>query len=514
MNLFHESARAITRRFFFGRSGLGLGAIALQQLLSENGRRPAHAAEDSARHPAPDGPVNPLASRPTHFPAKAKAVIYLHMAGSPSQLDLFDYKPTLNKHNGEPCPKEFLEGKRFAFIRGVPNMLGSPFRFAQHGPSGAWLSSVWNHLPKVLGDIAIVKTMQTEQFNHAPAQLFLHTGTMLLGGASMGAWATYGLGSENQDLPGFVVLTSGGKTPDAGTSVWGSGFLPTVYQGVQCRTQGDPVLYLSNPPGLDSRGRRQTLDTLKALNELQQREIGDPETLTRIAQYELAYRMQTSVPEAMDIGKEPGHIHELYGSRPGHTQDELDKAADVRTVYKGDDPTFANNCLLARRLVERGVRFVQLFDWGWDHHGASPGESIDQTLPIKAQQVDRALTGLILDLKQRGLLDSTLIVWGGEFGRTPMAQTVPKEGFFGRDHHPYAYTMLLAGGGVKGGQVYGETDDLGYYPIEKPVSIRDLQSLILTQLGLDPLRLTYSYQGLEQRLIGVEGTGKVPEGLI
>ncbi|MCY2966390.1 MAG: DUF1501 domain-containing protein, partial [Planctomycetota bacterium] len=432
MNWFHESAQAITRRHFFGNSGLGLGAIALQQLLAGDRVRPARAADSESRSApaATDGVVNPLAPKPTHFPAKAKAVIYLHMAGSPSQLDLFDYKPTLIKHSGQPCPKEFLEGKRFAFIRGVPNMLGSPFQFAQHGPNGAWLSSVWKHLPKVLGEVAIVKTMHTEQFNHAPAQLFLHTGTMLLGGASMGAWATYGLGSESQDLPGFVVLTSGGKTPDAGTSVWGSGYLPTVYQGVQCRTQGDPVLYLSNPPGLDTKGRRQTLDTLKALNEMQSREIGDPETLTRIAQYELAYRMQTSVPEAMDISKEPQHIHELYGSLPGHTQDELDKATDVRTVYKGDDPTFANNCLLARRLVERGVRFVQLFDWGWDHHGASPGESIDQTLPIKAQQIDRALTGLILDLKQRGLLDSTLIVWGGEFGRTPMAQTVPKEGFF------------------------------------------------------------------------------------
>ena len=506
MNFYHEQAKAITtRRFFFGSCGMGLGAIALHDLLSRN----ASAAEAKSAEPK-----GPLAPKQSHFPAKAKAVIYLHMAGSPSQLDLFDYKPELVKHNGQPCPKEFLEGKRFAFIRGVPNMLGTPFQFAQHGPGGAWLSQLWTHLPKALEHIAIVKTMHTEQFNPAPAQLFLHTGTMLLGGASMGAWATYGLGSENQDLPGFVVLTSGGKTPDAGASVWGSGFLPTVYQGVQCRTQGDPVLYLSNPEGMTRDGRRHTLDALKTLNELQARDIGDPETLTRIAQYELAYRMQTSVPEAMDLTREPKHILEMYGAQPGHTQDELDKAGDVRTVYKGDDPTFGNNCLLARRLVERGVRFVQLYDWGWDHHGVSPGESIDKTLPIKIQQVDKALTGLILDLKQRGLLDSTLIVWGGEFGRTPMAQTVPKEGFFGRDHHPYAYTMMFAGGGIKGGQVYGETDELGYYPIEKPVSIRDLQALILTQLGLNPLKLTYPYQGLEQRLIGVEGHGRVPEGLV
>lgn len=506
MNILHEQARAITRRFFFGQSGMGLGAIALHDLLSHDA---VAAPETAGKRPA-----NPLAPKKPHFDAKAKAVIYLHMAGSPSQLDLFDYKPQLVKHNGQPCPKELLEGKRFAFLKGVPNMLGTPFKFAQHDPGGAWLSELWKHLPKVLEHVAIVKTMNTEQFNHAPAQLFLHTGTMLLGGASMGAWATYGLGSESQELPGFVVLTSGGKTPDSGTSVWGSGFLPTVYQGVQCRTPGDPVLYLSNPEGLSSEGRRRTLDTLKSLNEIQLREIGDPETLTRIAQYELAYRMQSSVPEAMDLSKEPQHILDMYGAKPGHTQDELDKAADLRVVYKGDDPTFGNNCLLARRLVERGVRFVQLFDWGWDHHGASLGESIDQTLPIKVQQVDRALTGLILDLKQRGLLDSTLIVWGGEFGRTPMAQTVPKEGYFGRDHHPYCYSMMFAGGGIKGGQVYGETDELGYYPTEKPVSIRDLQALILTQLGLDPLKLTYQYQGLEQRLIGVEGKGRVPEGLV
>ncbi|MGH7959762.1 MAG: DUF1501 domain-containing protein, partial [Opitutaceae bacterium] len=409
MNLHHEYAKAITRRHFFGQAGLGLGAIALQQLLGGNR---ASGATSSA---------NPLAPKAPHFAPKAKNVIYLHMAGAPSQLDLFDYKPVLVKHSGENCPDEFLKGKRFAFIKGVPKMLGTPFRFAQHGQSGAWLSEVWRHLPGVLGEIAIVKSMTTEQFNHAPAQLFLHTGTQLLGGASLGSWATYGLGTENQDLPGFVVLTSGGKTPDAGVSVWGSGFLPSVYQGVQCRTDGDPVLFLSNPPGLDRSGRRQTLDTLKKLNDLQAEAIGDPEIVTRISQYELAYRMQMSVPEAMDIAREPAHIQELYGAKPGHVSN-LDKALDVRLAYRGDDPTFANNCLLARRLVERGVRFVQLYDWGWDHHGTAPGEHIPTILPIKVQQVDRALTGLIKDLKQRGLLDSTLVVWGGEFGRTPMQQ--------------------------------------------------------------------------------------------
>jgi len=318
----------------------------------------------------------------------------------------------------------------------------------------------------------------------------------------------------NQDLPGFVVLSSGGKTPDAGVSVWGSGFLPSVYQGVQCRTSGEPVLFLSNPAGLDRDGRRQTLDALQQLNRLQLQTAGDPETLTRIEQFELAFRMQMSVPDAMDISQESQQTLDLYGAKPGYVSN-LDQADDVRTAYRGDDPTLANNCLLARRLVERGVRFVQLFDWGWDHHGVSPGEHIPTILPIKVQQIDRAITGLIKDLKQRGLLDSTLIVWGGEFGRTPMQQNNnPSANFIGRDHHPYAFSMMLAGGGIRGGQVYGETDELGYYITENPVSIRDLQALILYQLGLDAHELTYSFQGLEQRLIGPEGKGKVPKGLV
>lgn len=502
MNLRHEFAKAITRRHFFGRVGLGVGAMALQEHLLD---RRTSASPSSA---------NPLAPKPPHFAPKAKSVIYLHMAGAPSQLDLFDYKPELVIHSGEPCPDEFLKGKRFAFIKGVPKMLGTPFQWARHGPSGAWLSEVWKHLPGALDKVAIVKSMTTEQFNHAPAQLFLQTGTQLLGGASIGSWATYGLGSENENLPGFVVLTSGGKTPDAGVSVWGSGFLPSVYQGVQCRTDGDPVLFLSNPAGLDRDGRRQTLDTLAKLNAMEVEAVGDPESVTRISQFELAFRMQMSVPEAMDISKEPQSILDLYGAKPGHVSD-LDKAADVRTAYKGDDPTFANNCLLARRLVERGVRFVQLYDWGWDHHGVSPGEHIPTILPIKVQQIDCALSGLIKDLDQRGLLDSTLVVWGGEFGRTPMQQNNnPSAPFIGRDHHPHAFTMMLAGGGVRGGQVFGETDDLGYYVTENPVTVRDLQALILTQLGLDPFKLHYTVQGLEQRLIGVEGKAKVPKDLV
>jgi hypothetical protein len=365
----------------------------------------------------------------------------------------------------------------------------------------------------------VIRTVHTDQFNHAPAQLFVHTGAPRLGNAALGSWVTYGLGSENENLPGFVVLLSGGKTPDAGKSLWGSGFLPGVYQGVQCRTTGDPVLYLGDPPGIDRPLRRRMLDAVAEMNAAEHAASGDPDTLTRLAQYELAYRMQLSVPEVMDLSREPQHVLDLYGAKPGavaaadSTTDQ-----DVRTLYKGDDPTFANNCLLARRLIENGVRFVQLYDWGWDHHGSSPGESIDETLPIKCQQTDRAVAGLLTDLAQRGLLDETLVVWGGEFGRTPMLQNnvnaVPKKGFIGRDHHPFAFTMWLAGGGIKPGLAWGQTDEFGYYPVEKPVSIRDLQATILHLLGLDPLRFSFPYQGLDQRLIGPTNEGRPVQGIL
>jgi len=509
MNLHHEYLSAVTRRHFFGQSGVGLGAVALATMLQRDGiAAPPLPSSSNSRA------KNPLAPKQPPLPAKAKHVIYLHMAGSPTQLDLFDDKPALKKFNGQPCPKEYLEGKRFAFIQGVPNMLGSPFNFAKHGQSGSELSEVWKHLPEVIDDIAIVKSMHTEQFNHAPAQLMLHTGTNLFGGAAIGSWATYGLGSQNEDLPGFVVLTSGGKTPDAGKSVWGSGYLPSIYQGVQCRSPGDPVLFLSNPNGLDRAGRRETLDALKTLNEFQAEKLGDPETITRIAQYELAYRMQQSVPEIMDISKEPQHILDLYGAKPGFVP-ESDAASDPRVVYKGADAALANNCLLARRLIEAGTRFVQIYDWGWDHHGVSPGEHIPTILPIKVQQIDRALTALIKDLKQRGLFDETLIIWGGEFGRTPMQQNnAPNQPFIGRDHHPHAFTMMLAGGGIKGGQTYGKTDDIGYYITENPMDVRDLQATILHLLGLDPFKLTYNFQGLDQRLIGAEGKAKLHPALL
>jgi uncharacterized protein DUF1501 len=392
LDQFHEQhLRFITRRHFFSKCATGVGGVALASLLNEK-----LFASDASLSGA-----NPLAPKYPHFTAKAKHLIYLHMAGSPSQLDLFDYKPKLVEMNGEPCPESLFKKDRFAFIKGVPKMLGTPHKFAKHGTSGTELSELLPHLATVADDIAVIRSMHTDQFNHAPAQILVHTGSSRQGRPSMGAWLTYGLGSDAQDLPAFVVLVSGGKTPDGGSSLWGSGFLPTVYQGVQCRSQGDPVLYVSNPPGMDRESRRQSLDALKDLNEMQLKEVGDPETITRIAQYELAYRMQTSVPELMQIDQEPQAIHELYGTEPGKV-------------------SFANNCLLARRLVERGVRFVQLFHWGWDQHGESKENDIRDGLRRQCRQTDQACAALIKDLKLRGLLDKTLIVWGGEFGRTPM----------------------------------------------------------------------------------------------
>jgi hypothetical protein len=505
MNQHLVHAQAVTRRYFFGRAGLGVGAMALGSMLQSDG---------VAKTNAQPGPMSP---KPPMIPAKAKSVIYLHMAGSPSQLELFENKPALTKFHGQQCPPEYLEGKRFAFIKGVPKMLGPQFKYAQHGQSGQWISELLPNFSSIVDDVCVIRSMHTEQFNHAPAQLFVHTGQSRLGFPSMGSWVTYGLGSENQDMPGFVVFVSGGKTPSAGKSLWGSGFLPSVYQGVQCRTTGEPVLYLSNPAGISRQLRRKTLDAIRDLNQYQLEHVGDAETLTRIQQYELTYRMQVAVPEVMDISHEPQHILDLYGAKPEHVS-QSDSADDPRPLYKGDDPTFANNCLLARRLVEKGVRFVQLYDWGWDHHGSSPGESIDETLPIKCQQIDRAMSGLVADLKQRGLLDSTLIVWGGEFGRTPMMQNnVNKElkpGFVGRDHHPYAYTMWMAGGGIKTGLAYGSTDDLGYYIAENQVGIHDLQATILNQLGLDPYRFSVPYQGLNNRLIGPTDEGQVLKAIL
>ena len=490
-------ARQVTRRHFFANVGLGFGAVALQSLLTGEGR----AADDNG----------------FRIPAKAKSVIYLHMAGSPSQLEMFEHKPALKKLHYTDCPQEYLEGERFAFIKGTPKMLGPQFETKQHGETGQWVSELLPQFSRVVDDVCVIRSLHTEQFNHAPAQLFMHTGNSLLGSPSMGSWVTYGLGSENKDIPGFVVLASGGKTPSAGKSLWGAGFLPTVYQGVQCRTDGgDPILFLSDPDGLGRKARRQTLDALNDLNRRRYETVGDPETLTRVAQYELAFRMQASVPEVMDISREPKNILELYGAQPGHVS-AAESAADPRQLYKGDDPTFANNCLLARRLVESGVRFVQLYDWGWDHHGTSKGESIDETLPIKCRQIDRAIAGLLTDLKQRGLLDDTLVIWGGEFGRTPMMQNNKRtelvKGFIGRDHHPHAFTMWMAGGGIKPG-TFGQTDDIGYFPVEDKIGVRDLQATILHLLGIDPHRFSFPYQGLNNRLIGPTDAGRVIQKIL
>jgi hypothetical protein len=503
-----DIARAVTRRHFFRSGGLGFGSIALHALLAREGWGDAI-----------DPTANPLAAKPPMHRPRATRVIYIHLAGSPSQIDLFEHKPELVKVSGQDCPQSFLEGKRFAFIKGTPKMLGPQFAYRRQGEAGQWLSELLPHFAGVVDKTCMLRAVHTDQFNHAPAQLFVHTGAPRLGGASLGSWVTYGLGSDNENLPGFVVLLSGGKTPDGGKSLWGSGFLPSVYQGVQCRTTGDPVLYLGDPPGMDRALRRRMLDAVAEMNAAEHAATGDAETLTRIAQYELAYRMQMSVPEVMDISKEPRHVLDLYGAKPGVVAAaEADTGQDVRQLYRGDDPTFANNCLLARRLIENGVRFVQLYDWGWDHHGSSPGESIDETLPIKCQQTDRAVAGLLLDLEQRGLLDETLVIWGGEFGRTPMLQnnvrSEPEKGFVGRDHHPFAFTMWMAGGGIKPGLAWGETDEFAYYPVEQGVSIRELQATILHVLGLDPLRFSFPFQGLDNRLIGPTAEGKPVTGIL
>lgn len=467
-----QYVRAQTRRHFLRNCQLGLGAWALAELLGPH----ASAA------PLPEV-EHPLAAKPPQFPARARAVIYLHMSGGPPQHDLFDWKPTLVEHHMQPCPEELLKGARFAFIKGHPKLLGTPYKFARHGQCGTWVSELLPKLANHVDEMAIVRSMVTDQFNHAPAELFLYTGAPRAGNASMGSWITYGLGSENQDLPGFVVLISGGTDPTGGKSLWSSGFLPSVYQGVQCRSEGEPILYVSDPRGLSRELRRRSLDALRRLNELELETFGDPETLTRISQYELAYRMQISVPEVMDISREPAWVLEQYGAQPGAG-------------------TFANNCLLARRLVEQGVRYVQLFDWGWDCHGTVADNDIVHHLPKKCQEVDRPIAALLSDLKARGLLDETLVIWGGEFGRTAMNEARGGSTFLGRDHHPHCFTIWLAGGGIRGGLSFGETDELGYFVVKDKVTIPDLQATILHLLGLDPYRLTYRYQGLDQRLIG------------
>ena len=486
-----------TRRHFLQTCSTGLGAMALGSILGSCGN--LFGNDNNVAVSIPNADYDPMAPpmdpRLSQFAAKAKRVIYIHMAGSPSQLELFDYKPELTKYNGKDCPQELLTGKKFAFIRGVPKMLGSTANFRQHGQSGAWISDYMPHLQTVADELTFIKSMHTDQFNHAPAQLLMHTGSARLGRPSMGSWVTYGLGSENDNLPGFIVLASGGKQPDAGKSVWGSGFLPTVYQGVQCRTDGDPVLYVSDPNGMPRDVRKQTIEAINQINQQEYEAAKDPEILTRISQYEMAFKMQTSVPDAMAISGEPQYILDAYGVDP----------------KKG---SFARNCLLARRLVERGVRFVQLFDWGWDTHGTTKETSVDVGLLSKCKESDQAVAALINDLKQRGMLDDTLVVWGGEFGRTPMQENRDgqTQSFHGRDHHLDAFTVFLAGGGIKRGLSYGETDPIGYYAVKDKVHIHDLQATILHQMGFDHTKLTYHFQGRPFRLTDV--AGKVVKGVI
>ncbi|MBG30548.1 MAG: sulfatase [Opitutae bacterium] len=456
--------RNLTRRQLFQRVGMGVGGFALADLMAR------------------DLGASPSANQVSHFAPRAKSVIYFHLVGAPSHLDLFDYKPELQKRNGELCPAEMFEGKQLAFIRKRPSLLGtskdSKFKFRHCGSSGIMMSDLLPNLQTCADEMCFVRSLRTDHFNHAPAQMFMQTGFERFGRPSLGAWANYGLGTPNSDLPGFVVMVTG-QYPGAGNSAFGSGFLPSVYQGVEFRGSGDPVLFLSNPKGVGPKERRRVVEAVNKLNQRQLDDVGDPEIATRISQYEMAYRMQTSVPELKDLSREPKKVLEAYGAKVGGSG-------------------FANNCLLARRMVERGVRFVQLFDQGWDHHGG-----VFQNLPKKTKEVDQPIAALIKDLKQRGLLEETLVVWSAEFGRTPMAQGDRAQ--IGRDHHKEGFTVWMAGGGVKGGHVFGSTDELGYSAAENPVHVHDFNATILHLLGIDHEQLTYRFQGRKFRLTDVHG---------
>ncbi|MEX0677859.1 MAG: DUF1501 domain-containing protein [Pirellulales bacterium] len=463
---------AVTRRHFFGHCGVGLGAIALGSLLAEEGRAAIE----------PPNLQNPLAPRPPHFRPKAKRVIFLFMAGGPSQLELFDYKPKLQALDGQVVPPSYTKNKRFAFIKGDAKLLGTRRKFARHGQCGTELSELLPHLATIVDDACLLKSMVTDVFNHGPAKLFLNSGSSRFGLPSMGAWLTYGIGSESRDLPGFVVLQSGPRGPRGGNPLWGSGFLPTSYQGVPLLPGPEPILNLANPPGIDRDRQTEFFNTVQKLNAERLAAVGDPEIATRISAYEMAYRMQSSAPELINLAGESRETLEAYGAEPGKV-------------------SFANNCLLARRLVERGVRFVQLYHTDWDHHGNKDthlGEPLDE----RCRETDRPAVALVKDLKARGMLDDTLVIWGGEFGRTPMGE--PRE-LIGRDHHVDGYTMWLAGGGIKGGQTIGATDELGYYAVDEPTHVHDLQATILYLLGLDHLKLTYRFQGRDFRLTDVGG---------
>lgn len=461
----------ITRRHFFAECGVGVGKVALASLLTGALTASTQAAVRKS----------PLAPQPPHFAPKAKRVIHLFMAGAPSQLDLFNYRPKLAEYEGKPIPPEVIGGQRYAFIRPDAAVLGPRFKFAKHGQCGTELSEVLPHLAKVVDDICLIKSVRTDQFNHAPAQLFFNTGFSQPGRPSIGSWVTYGIGAETNDLPAFVVMSTGAGI-SGGAANWSSGFLPTVYTGVRFRNQGDPILSVSSPQGIDAQLQRDSLDLVSSLNQQRLQQIGDPEISARISAYEMAYRLQTSAPELMHLQDESQATLDLYGCDPAK-------------------PSFARACLLARRMIERGVRFVNIYHEGWDAHSDVTGNSKQN-----CGATDQASAALIQDLKQRGLLDDTLVIWGGEFGRTPMVETNAALGrSLGRDHHPQAYCMWLAGGGIKPGLTYGETDDLGFNVVEKPVHVHDLQATILHLLGLDHERLTYTFQGRPFRLTDVHG---------
>lgn len=460
---------AIARRWFLQQCGVGLGSLALNQLLGLTA-----SATEGGQAGAP-GP---------HFPPRAKHVIYLFMAGAPSQFELLDYKPELSKFNGTMPPAELLKNYRAAFINPNSKLLGPRFEFAQHGKNGAWVSELMPNFAEIVDEVTIIKSMSTNAFNHAPAQLLMSTGSQQFGRPSLGSWVSYGLGTDNKDLPAFVVFSSGQKGPSGGSAIWSSGFLPTVHDGVLFRTSGEPVLYLSNPEGIDDKVQRDTLDTIGELNRKRLDAMGDPEIATRINSFELAFRMQASAPELMDISKEPAHVLEKYGAEPGV-------------------PSFAKNCILARRMVERGVRFVELVHEAWDQHG-----NLKNDLRKNCKDTDKACAALVQDLKERGLLEDTIVIWGGEFGRTPMVQG---DGNDGRDHHPNAFTVWVAGGGFKPGTIYGESDDLGFNVGRDKVNVRDLHATLLHQLGFDHSRFTFRFQGLDAKLTGVEQARVVNE---
>jgi hypothetical protein len=466
--------RDITRRHFFSKCGLGLGSIALASLLGE---QKVFGGDDLRL-------VNPMAPKAPHFPARAKNVIFLFMAGGPSQLELFDYKPKLIELNGQPIPESFIEGKRFAFMGSShgTKLLGTRRKFAQHGKNGAWVSELFPHTATIADDITLIKSCAATLFNHAPAKLFMNTGSGQFGRPSMGAWITYGIGSDSQDLPGFVVLLSGPRGPRGGAVNWGSGFLPTSYQGVPFRGGGEPILDLTSPKGITAEKQRQTIDAVRDLNLKRLVDTGDPEITTRISAYEMAYKMQSSAPELIDLGKESEATLKLYG-------------------VEKDKPSFARNCLLARRLVERGVRFVQLYHTNWDSHGG-PGENLQGDFEKVCREVDQGQAALVKDLKERGLLKDTLVVWGGEFGRTPMGENRDTTG---RNHHIDAFTMWMAGGGVKAGHVLGQSDELGFNAVEDRVHVHDLHATLLHLLGLDHKKLTFRFQGRDFRLTDVHG---------